>query len=155
MVMEIFSELNFCKYVYLREVSEPGNKQLRLVLEEATPARKLETVVLEGVKFSDLRALESTEFSRLFEVTWDSYIAYTVRDESVAAFEPYDVIESGRVVCVYSTSRFLDYVSLATTAERPFRHIGVHCLNHIVDVASMGLPVVRELRQHHSPHMVV
>ena len=155
MVMEIFSELNFCKYVYLREISEPGNKQLRLVLEEATPARKLESVVVEGVKFTDLRALETTELSRLFEVTWDSYIAYSVRDESIAAFDPYDVIESGRVACVYSTSRFLDYVSLATTAERPFRHIGMHCLNHIVDVASMRLPAVRELRQHHSPHMVV
>ena len=72
MVAEIFSELNFCRYIYLREVSEPGNKKLRLVLEETTPARKLESVVVEGVNFTDLRALESTEFSRLFEVTWDS-----------------------------------------------------------------------------------
>ena len=155
MVAEIFSELNFCRYIYLREVSEPGNKQLRLVLEEATPARKLESVVVEGVKFTDLRALETTEFSRLFEVTWDSYFAYTVRDESMAVFDPYEVIEYGRVACVYSTSRFLDYVSLATKADRPFWHVGMHCLNHIVDVASMRLPVVRELRQHHSPHMVV
>ena len=155
MPRELFSTLNLCRYAYLREISEPADNQLRLLLEEATPARKLESVVVEGVKISDLRALESTEFSRLFEVTWDSYIAYGVRNESASTFDPYEIIESGRVACVYTTSRFLDYVALSTTAAMPYRHIAMHCLNHIVDVVSVNLPVVRELRQHHSPHMVV
>jgi hypothetical protein len=159
MAQELFAAMNLCRYAYLREMSEPGVNQLRLVIEEAAPSRKLETRVVEGVAFTDLRALESDEFSRIFEVTWDSYIAYTVRNETTAAFDPYEVIVSGRLACLYSTSRFLDYIALSTNAASsqagPVRHVAMHCLNHIVDVASAKLPVVRELRQRHSPHMVV
>ena len=55
----------------------------------------------------------------------------------------------GRLARRYTRSRFLDYVAAATfaTAEYPgrFTHWGVICGNHIIDVASLEEPAVREI----------
>jgi hypothetical protein len=44
---------------------------------------------------------------------------------------------------------FLDYVANGTSASEdypgPFRHIGINCLNHIIDVVSDVVPRVRKL----------
>jgi hypothetical protein len=39
-------ELDSCRYLYLRELSEPEDNSLRLVVEEARPNRELEDIRL-------------------------------------------------------------------------------------------------------------
>ena len=147
---QLFADLNSCEYIYLREISEPADNRLRLVIEEARAAPKIQSMEISGLEFSDYRAIESTDGCRLFELIWDSYVAYSVRNESFTVQDAYEEIESGKLACVYSKSRFLDYVADATIASNeypgPFRHIGLNCLNHIVDVISTVTPVVRQLR---------
>jgi hypothetical protein len=146
----LLSGPNSCEYLYLREVSEPAANRLRVVAEEAGAAPKLTSRELGGLEFSDLRAIESSEASRLFEITWESYVAYGIRNESFTVLDEYEEIEFGRLARVYSKSRFLDYVASATIATfdylGPFRHIGLICLNHVVDVVSTSVPKIRELR---------
>ena len=152
--LSLLADLNSCDYLYFREISEPADNRLRLLIEEASAAPQLTSIEVASVEFSDLRAIESTDESRLFEITWDSYIAYSVRNESFTVLDEYETIECGKLACVYSKSRFLDYISNATFASNdhsgPFRHVGLNCLNHIIDVISTNAPQVRQLRNLHS-----
>ena len=56
----------------------------------------------------------------------------------------------GRLACIYTKSRFLDYVRISTLASDeypgPFKHYGFNCLNHIVDIVSADPPKIVELR---------
>jgi hypothetical protein len=146
----LFGEINSCKYLYLREIAEPRDNRLRLIIEEASAGSETAPREIGGVLFSDLRPIESTHRDRLFELIWDSYIAYVIRNESFVVMDKAEVIESGRLICIYSKSHFLDYVSKSTftTNEHPgeLKHFGINCLNHIVDVVSVFEPEIRQLR---------
>jgi hypothetical protein len=150
-----FGEINSCKYIYLREIAEPRDNRLRLIIEEASAGSVSAPQKIGGVLFSDLHPIESTHHDRLFELVWDSYIAYSIRNESFVMMDKAEVVESGRLMCVYSKSHFLDYVSKSTfaTNEHPgeFKHFGINCLNHIVDVVSVLEPEIRQLRPGLSP----
>jgi hypothetical protein len=149
---ELLAELNSCAYLFLRVIEEPTDNQLRIVIEEASVSSRVVSRDVCGVEFSDLRPIESTPLSRLFEITWNSYVAYSVRNESFTTMDDYEQIKFGRLAAVYTKSRFLDYVAGGTFAcedhPGPICHIGVNCQNHILDVASAELPVVRHLRPH-------
>jgi hypothetical protein len=147
---EHFAEINSCEYLFLREISEPEENRLRLLLEEARASGIPTSMIVAGVEIKDCRSVLSTDTSRLFEINWDTYIAYSVRDESYAVRDKYDQAEWGERVCIYSKSRFLDYVSQETFAcaehPGPFQHIGVACENHIIDIISTHSPRVQRLR---------
>jgi hypothetical protein len=147
---------NECKYFYLRSISEPKDNTLRVVIEEAGAAEKLTSREVGDAVFTDLRQIESNERSRLYEITWNEYVAYSVRNESYAKLDESEKVESGRLLCEYSKSHFLDYASRATFATNeypgPMRHIGINCLNHIIDVVSVELPEVRQLRSTAKPN---
>lgn len=146
----LFAELNACRYLFMRQIEEPSDNRLRLVIEEADASPETVSREVCGVEFSDLRPIESTDQSRIFELTWNSYIAYSVRNESFTTVDDYEKIESGKLAVVYSKSRFLDFVTSGTFAcdehPGPFHHFGFNCQNHIIDVAAAELPSVRLLR---------
>lgn len=93
------------------------------------------------------------EDSRLFEVVWPSHLVYQVADESYACPDDYDKYEGSRLV-KYSQSRYWDFVKSAPSvrfeqaqfdSDGTFKHWGLLCLNHIVDVISKDAPQIREL----------
>jgi hypothetical protein len=144
------SEIDSCKYLYLREMGEPRDNQLRVVVEEAGTDPSPESRTIAGVAFTELHAIESNENSRLFEIIWEHCIAYNVMNESYARVDDYDVAQSGKLMRIYSKSRFLDYLTLATIASEdypgPFKHYGLICLNHVIDVACSTPPTINLLR---------
>jgi len=102
-----------------------------------------------GVRMTDLHPVKSTDASRVFEIIWDRYVAYSVRNESFVTPDDFEESAWGRRVRLYSRSHFLEYVSRATFAcdehPGPLQHVGVHCENHIVDVVSAHAPRIRRL----------
>lgn len=131
------------RYLYLVALGEPQDNVLRLELAEAqTPEAEKPAASSYGPIAADAR-------SALYEVVFDHYVAYSVRNEGYTAEDAAEIF-SGKVAGIYSHSRFLDYVSHATIAasvqEEPYVHYGFNCLNHIVDVVAFGAPVVRRLR---------
>ncbi len=140
-------EIDACKWIYLRDIGEPEENSLRVVVEEAKAEGPPEDIeVLPGKVSSGLRAIESDWTCRAFELVWPSYVAYSVRNESFCSEDKVEQWE-GRLFCLYSKSHFLDYVARATFATAdypgPLRHWGINCQNHIVDVVSTVEPVVR------------
>jgi hypothetical protein len=140
-------DIDKCKWIYLRQIGEPVDNSLRLVIDEAKAVGRQEDFEISpGMVISGSRSIEADETCRVFEVIWTSYVAYSVRNESFCAIDK-DESWDGRLFCLYSKSNFLDYVARATFASAdypgPLRHWGINCLNHIVDVVSIVEPTVQ------------
>lgn len=145
----LIAEINDCQYLFLREISEPVDNALRLAVEEALASPETVSLDIAGTEIVGAHPVESNSDCRLFELLWDSYIAYSVRNESFAARRD-DEICSGRLFRIYAKSYFLEFVSHATFASAeypgPFRHYQVACEDHVIDIVSTNGPRIRQLR---------
>jgi hypothetical protein len=99
--------LDSTKYLYLRELSEPRDNSLRLLVQEAVvnPAGLVRShpglPELEEIMKNAL-PIESTKDCRSFELTWKHYVAYLVTEECVGSSGSYDdEIFSGKLFRVY------------------------------------------------------
>jgi hypothetical protein len=141
-------ELDSCDHLYLNSISEPETNTLRLVLSEGIVSDRAETIVIGDAEIPDVRLIEVTAASRHFEVVWDSYISYAVRNESYCTWDK-DEEWSGKAFRVYSKSKFLDFIAIGTIASDdypgPFVHYEILCSDHIVDVASEHPPTVQRV----------
>ena len=143
-------EINACKWLFLEEIGEPVDNELRLKIIEAQPGGAPGPLDHAGDEFLQelLRTASSIEPSpgcKIFELHWPSYIAYSVRDESYCSFDEYEQFDGG-LFKRYTRSRYLDFVASATFADAsypgPFVHYGIFCQNHVIDVVSMESPIV-------------
>jgi hypothetical protein len=144
--------LNSVKYLYLREISEPRDNSLRIVVQEAVlnPAGSVGTYpelpeLAEIMK--DAVPIESTEKCMSFELSWKRYVAYLVTEECVGSCGDYkdEKYESG-LLRVYTKSHFLEHLDRDTGGHsEPIQHYKLICLNHLIDIASYAPPEIREL----------
>src|SRR3954467_8755579 len=113
-------QLNSAKYLYLRELSEPHDNSLKLVVEEAVVNRsgivKSALPELQAV-LKDASPIESVEDCKVFELYWKHYVAYLVTEELVGsnALAGYDdECFTGKLLRSYSKSHFLAHVARDT-----------------------------------------
>jgi len=150
------SELDSVHYLYLRELAEPRDNSLRLVVEEAvvnrlvTGSPEVNPELLSPELASILNhssPIEPVEGCRVCEIYWKHYAAYLVTEESVgsnAATGYDDECYTGRLLRVYSKSHFLDHLARDTGGHiEPVQHYKLICLNHLIDVAAYAPPEVR------------
>lgn len=112
-------ELDSCRYLSLADIGEPEENSLRLVLEEALVLDKEESLEINGVVLTGVRPIEVTEDSRRFEVIFDTYISYAVRNESYCHWDESEEWEGERLRA-YSKSKFLDFVAAGTFADEHY-----------------------------------
>jgi hypothetical protein len=149
---EVISLLNQAKYLYLRQISEPEENSLRLVVEEAI-ADRTETVSTPEPPspFAEIRKgaspIKPVEGCRAFELQWSRYVAYLVTEELVGSGgSDEDEVYTGNLLRVYTKSHFLDFLSRDTGGHiEPILHYKLVCQNHLIDVASYNPPEVRLL----------
>ncbi|MGB8061512.1 MAG: hypothetical protein WCF26_06445 [Candidatus Sulfotelmatobacter sp.] len=143
------AELDTCPSLYLREIGEPKQNCLRLLIEEALVMPEEVTVKFAGAEITNCHPVRSTTNSRLFEIVWDNYVAYSVANESYSSGNESEEF-SGRFARLYAKSCFLDYISRATLVSKeypgPLQHIELVCECHIVDVVSTMIPRVTHMR---------
>jgi len=140
------TEIDSCKWLFLRELSEPEENSLRVVVEEARADGPPEDIVILGKLIRGTRPIESVEGCRLFELVWPSYVAYSVRNESFTSWDDSEQWE-GKLFRRYSKFHFLDFVARGTLATEqypgPLRHWCLVCFRHIVDVVGCEEPELR------------
>jgi hypothetical protein len=145
--MDATAHLQSQKFLYLRAISEPSDNTLRLIIDAAEVSTALGETKACGA-FSSTREISAGLNCSSYEVTFATYIAYCVRNESYAALQK-DEVWKGNLFREFSSSRFLTYLREATFARDdypgPYLHYSFVCLNHIVDVASVLPPAVRLL----------
>jgi hypothetical protein len=146
------NSLDSAKYLYLRELSEPRDNSLRLVVQEAVinPSGSVgshpELPELTEI-LKDASPIEFTEDCRSFELTWKHYVAYLVTEECVGSCGSYDdEMFSGKLFRVYTKSHFLEHLAQDTGGHaEEILHYKLTCLNHLIDVAAYTPPEVRQL----------
>ena len=141
--------LNSLKYLYLRELSEPRDNSLRIVVQEAVDNRSAPISVLSDLPelteiLRDARPIDSVEGCKTFELSWNHYAAYLVTEELVGSNGSYqDEAYTGRLLRVYTKSHFLEHLARDTGGHlEPLRHYKLICLNHLIDVASYAPPEI-------------
>jgi len=147
---DAISLLNHARYLFLRQISEPEENSLRLLVEEATPDRT-ETVSTPDLDspFAEIRSgaspIKSAEGCRTFELDWSRYVAYLVTEEGVGSGgSDADEVYTGNLLRLYTKSHFLDHLALDTGGHvQPIQHYKLICQNHLIDVASYSPPEVR------------
>jgi len=141
--MKYFDDINSHKYIFLGHIGEPKDNSLRLIIEQASPENEARSIASENIT---AREISVSKNSNIYEVVFDSYIGYSVIDESYALPNNDDVFE-GRLFCIYEKSSYLDYLKKTSFAcndhPGPFKHYGFNCLNHIVDIASAEEPRIK------------
>lgn len=141
--------ISACKFLFLRELWEPNENTLRVVIVEAKADGPPEDIEILGKVVSGTVPVESDSSCQLFELTWSTYVAYGVRNELFTSRDDYEVFEGG-LFRIYTKSHFRDYVALGTFASDehpgPLKHWCVVCLNHIVDVVGCAEPSIRRVR---------
>jgi len=145
MTVEI-TAVNACKDLLLRSISDSGGNELTLTVAAAVPFGPIHDIEILGGTINDVQDIEHRHGDPIFKIYWESYIAYSVLNESYTGSDDGDEIESAGLIGTYSKSAFLDYVSKATFASHdypgPFRHWCVTCMDHIINVVSTDSPLI-------------
>jgi len=147
-----FKSLNSVQFLYLREISEPRDNSLRIVVEEAVANRSSAiSVQLEISELADIckggSPIESILGCRKFELNWQSYVSYLVTEECAGSCGEFgDEVYTGKLFRLYTKSHFLDHLARDTGAHtKPIQHYKLTCLNHLIDVAAYAPPEVRQI----------
>lgn len=149
---EVISLLNQAKYLYLRQIEEPEENSLRLVVEEAIVDRsEMASAPDPSSRFAEIRKgawpIKSTDKCAAFELQWGRYVAYLVTEEVVGEQgSDEDEVYTGNLFRLYTKSHFLDHLSRDTGGHiEPILHYKLICQNHLIDVASYSPPEARLL----------
>jgi hypothetical protein len=111
----LLNSLDSAQHLYLREISEPRDKSLRLVIQEAVASRHGAVASRPGIPtteglWTECAPIESTEDCRTFELRWERYVAYLVTEECVGSCGQYDdEVFTGGPFRVYTKSHFLQH----------------------------------------------
>jgi hypothetical protein len=141
-------EIDAFQYVFLESIEEVETNNLRLVVVEGIVCPETVSRDVGGAHFEGHPVKPAVQGGR-FEITWEHYVAYSVRNELYAKDGDNEKLLSGKRIAEFSKSDFLDYISHATFATEeypgPLRHVEVACENHIVDVVAVAAPKIRSL----------
>ena len=148
------------EYLYLRQITEPRDNTLRIVVQEATTNRTKAPIEIPGIPKNLLTGaapIESTEACKTFALYWPRYVAYLVTEEAVGSCgKREDEVFKGRFFRVYEKSHLLDHIARDTGGHfKLFQHYKIICLNHLIDVVSTFSPeieVIEGSRPKQSPH---
>lgn len=92
--------------------------------------------------------MDGEKSSPIIQVDFHSYIAYSIRNEFFTSWDDYEEFD-GKTFRIYKKSRYLDFISNGIFASKdfpkPYKHYGICCIDHVVDIISTSEPVVREI----------
>lgn len=81
-----------------------------------------------------------------WEIVFEDYILYQVRNESFCSFAP-EESRTGKYLAVFETSKLLEYLPLAVDARllehtSPWKHYAIFTQDQIIDVIASKEPVI-------------
>ena len=142
---DLVDEINSCQFVFLQELEDGADNRLVLTIKEAKSTPETEDIVLPGGTIRNVHPIGSDDSSRIFELIFADYIAYSVRNESFTEASDTEHWQ-GRLFRTYSVSNFLDFVRRSTLPIEhdpgALTHYGIICADHIIDIATRNSPTV-------------
>lgn len=121
-----------CKGEKGSDINDMGIERLGEILSNATPI------------FPDK--------NEVYEIIFEQYILYQTRNESYCSYDDYEIKE-GKYFIIFEKSRLLDVLPLITDCQilsdgtsypGTWKHYGIYCQNHIIDVISHNEPTIKK-----------
>ena len=133
-------DIESCRSLFLLDLRESENNSLLLVVGESSLAPP---EVDDPPPVPGARRVAHPRDGRVFEIVWESYVAYSVVNESFATYSD-EPEREGRLLVRFTGSRFLDYISARTWDDEraPRRHWQINCENHAIDIVSTEEPII-------------
>jgi len=145
-----YEDLLNIKDVFFLGLNEPDCNSLSLYFSRSKVSDIPESLVIGDKNLGDSYPVEFDEESPMIQINFERYIGYSVLNESFTSWDDYQVF-LGKSFRIYSKSRYLDFISVATFASEdypgPFKHYGIVCYDHIIDVVACHEPVVKEVER--------
>lgn len=145
-----YSDLFNLKDIYLEQINEPKENTLVLLFSRSITSETPETITIGEIEIKDTYSIDIDETLPLIQIDFEGYIGYSIRNESYTSWDDYEEFE-GKIFRIYSKSRYLDFIKVGTFASEdypgPFTHYGISCLNHVVDVVSVSVPIIKEVQR--------
>jgi len=142
--MELPQDLD---YLYLTELNEPAPASLRIVVSEGVLGHPTPTK-WDGIDLGDAKPIIVNASSRVFELQWDHYVAYAVRNESYWKAEDNEPPATGPL-WRRTNSAFLEFIAKTTFADDdypgPMEHWALTTLDHCIDVISLQPPRIARI----------
>ncbi len=142
--MDHYKEINSAKEIFITEILEPRENEFRFTLTIGQVSEVAEDIFISGTKLAPVRKIGTTDSSPQFTIHFNSYISYSVINESFESFIAGEF--EGNKVRVYTDSNFLKYISTETFATKDYpgkyKHYCFISHNHIINVASVNEPEI-------------
>ncbi len=142
LLMELFDQINTHKYLYLDRLYEEKDLEVCVVVDEA---RILGGEAKTLGNASQYGPIASDHTCKKYKIIFKNYLAYLVTNEIVARGDN-DEQFSGKLLRIYSKSKFLDYMASNTNGAIDVlgacTHYEVVTLNQIIDVAATREPEI-------------
>lgn len=136
--------------IYLNSIFEPEDNALIVDIERCKISGNVTEEITGESTSSSYASIDVDYALPIIRLTFDWYIAYSVRNESFTVIDEYEMYRGG-AFAVYSKSRYLDFIEVGTIADDihpgPFKHYGIHALNHIIDVVSTEPPSISVIQR--------
>ncbi|MFG3433129.1 hypothetical protein [Lysinibacillus fusiformis] len=138
--------MQFEGYLFLGNIEEPGTNSLRISINRATISSKSEDVIFDKHTIYNGHPIEIDKTSQVINIEFDSYVSYSVSDESFHFVNQEDEF-IGNSVRLFTKSTYLDFVSNGTIAQdiysyKELMHYQIVCLDHIIDIVSFDKPSI-------------
>ncbi|MEF2248812.1 hypothetical protein [Paenibacillus sp. IITD108] len=145
-----YTDLINLKVIYFKQIYEPEENTLRLLFSRSRTSDTPETITIGEIEIKDSYSIDIDETLPLLQLDFETYVGYSIRNESFTNWDDYEEFE-GKIFRIYSKSRYLDFIKGGTFASEdypgPFKHYGITCLNHVVDVVSISVPIIKEVQR--------
>jgi hypothetical protein len=140
-------EIKPAKYYFITEIKEPEDNSLEFKLICGIVSKKEQVVSVGNQNLGPVRPILMNEDYK-YKITFDSYIGYSVLDESYADKLGDDF--TGHNPRIYSNSNFLDYIKTDTFATKDypgeFKHYAFLSENHVLNVVAESEPEIEKIK---------
>lgn len=138
-----YEDIDSCHSLLMLEMTEPYDNSLRIIVGE-TSLGEPHNLSVPGTDFvfEGVRPIDHRAGDRTFSLTWPSYVAHVVSNESFALPQNAEE-EFGKFLRRLRGSAFLRYIGETTWWDDRYgtqRHWSVGCENHIIDIISVDEP---------------
>ena len=145
-----YEDLMEHKDIFFLGLAEPEVNSIRLFFGRSITSVIPEPLVIGEKELGDSYAITLDEEAPIIQVDFKSYIGYSVLNESFTVWDEYEDFK-GRIFRIYNRSRYLDFISNGTIASDehpgPFKHYGIVCVDHIVDIVSTQESVISVVKK--------
>lgn len=139
---------------FLIKAIEEKDNYIQFII--SLPIEGKKGTVINNVEIPELNEIlkESTPIfpneNNLYEIIFEDYIFHITRNESYTCRDDYE-ISNGKYFIIFERSRLLDCVPelvedrlLGECYPAGWKHYGICCQNHIIDIISAKEPIIRK-----------